>query len=255
VGALRRSTRSVGRFVAIVASTVTIVSSFALVGATHAVAAGADYDFLSDVNSTRQSHGLKPLTMVSDLHSVATNWSQHMASQGTISHNPNLQSQGGNWQEIGENVGVGPDENSIEQAFMNSSPHRANILNPDYTQVGIGTATGKDGRLYVTQDFRKPMGSSSSTSTSSGTTTHHSTTTHHRSTTTTTQSAPTKQYSAVAHPSTRRPAAAPVVRRPAPRAVPTLAARMATAAHAATGANDPVKQALAFIATMRAVAG
>ena len=250
-----RTTRSIGRFVAIAATAVTIGSSLALVGATHAVAGSSDYQFLSDVNSSRQSHGLRPLTMVSDLHSVATRWSQHMASQGTISHNPNLQSQGGDWQEIGENVGVGPSESSIEQAFMNSPAHRDNILNPDYTEIGIGTATGSDGRLYVTQDFRKPMHSSSSSS--SGSTSHTTSTTHHRSTTTTApkSSSTTKHYSSVAHPSTRRPAAVPVVKRPAPRAVPTLAARMAGAAQAASGANDPVKQAFAFIVTMRAVAG
>jgi hypothetical protein len=141
VGALHRTTARIGRVIAVAAATVTIGSSLALVGATHAVAGSSDYDFLSDVNSSRASHGLKPLAMVSDLHSLATNWSHHMASQGTISHNPNLTSQGGNWQEIGENVGVGPSESSIEQAFMNSPEHRANILNPDYTQIGIGTAT------------------------------------------------------------------------------------------------------------------
>src|SRR6185437_13895215 len=104
VGALHRTTARIGRVIAVAAATVTIGSSLALVGATHALAGSSDYTFLSDVNSSRASHGLKPLTMVSGLPSLATNWSQHMASQGTISHNPNLSSQGGNWQEIGENV-------------------------------------------------------------------------------------------------------------------------------------------------------
>ena len=31
--------------------------------------------------------------------------------------------------------------------------HRANILNPDFTDVGIGIVTGPDGRIYITQDF------------------------------------------------------------------------------------------------------
>ena len=230
----------------------TVGSGLALVGATHAVAGGSDYTFLSDVNSSRASHGLRALTMVSDLHSVATSWSQHMASQGTISHNPNLTSQGGNWQEIGENVGVGPSESSIEQAFMNSSEHRANILDPNYTQIGIGTATGHDGRLYVTEDFRKPMGSSSSSSTT--TTTHHSSPTH--TTTTHHSSSPTTHHSSSAtHSSgpsqTARPAARPAA---APRPTPTLAARLRSVAHHASG-TDPVQQALAFTATMRALSG
>src|SRR5204862_1717148 len=67
----------------------------------------------------------------------------------------------------GENVGVGPNVDSLEDAFMNSPEHRANILDSDYTEIGIGTAVGKDGRLYVTQDFRQPMHSSSSSGSSS----------------------------------------------------------------------------------------
>ena len=250
---MRRSATAVVRVVAVAAATVTIGSSIALVGATHALAASADYDFLSDVNSARASHGLKPLTMVSDLHSVATNWSQHMASQGNISHNPNLTSQGGNWQEIGENVGVGPDENSIEQAFMNSSAHRANILDASYTQVGIGTAVGKDGRLYVTQDFRKPMGSSSS----SGTTSHSSTTTHHSSTTTTHHHSTTTSHSSTTrHTSnvTQRATARPAARAAAPAPKPSLAAKLRTASQRASG-HDPVQQAMAFTDTMRAITG
>jgi hypothetical protein len=60
---------------------------------------------------------------------------------------------------VGENVGMGGSASSIHQAFMNSAPHRANILDHDFTQVGIGTAYDDKGVLYITQVFRKPMGS------------------------------------------------------------------------------------------------
>jgi uncharacterized protein YkwD len=248
---LHRTTTLIGRFVAVAAATVTVGSTMALVGTSHAVAGSSDYTFLSDVNSARASHGLKALSMVSDLHSVATNWSHHMASQGTISHNPNLTSQGGNWQEIGENVGVGPSESSIEQAFMNSPEHRANILNADYTQIGIGTATGSDGRLYVTQDFRKPMGGSSSSSSSSSS--HYSSSTHHSSSSVTTHhsTATTHRAARSSHSTAPRPAARPAA---APRPAPTLAARLRSVAHHANG-TDPVQQALAYTATMRALTG
>jgi uncharacterized protein YkwD len=246
----RSPIRAISRLTAVATATLTVGASLAFVGATHASAASADYQFLADVNNSRAQHGLNPLTMVSDLHSLATNWSQHMASGGcgggqSICHNPNLQSEGGNWQEIGENVGVGPDESSIENAFMNSPEHRANILNPDYTQVGIGTATGSDGRLYVTQDFREPMGSSS-TSSSSSSSSHHSS--HHTSSSYHSSTTP-QQWSGSTH---RAAARAP--RAAAPRPVPTLAARLRSVAHRPS-AVDPVQQALAFSATMRAVAG
>jgi hypothetical protein len=253
VGALHRKTNIVGRFVAVAAVTVTVGSTLALAGATHAAAASADYQFLSDVNSSRASHGLHALAMVGDLHSVATSWSQHMAGQENISHNPSLTSQGGNWQELGENVGVGPSESSIEAAFMNSPEHRANILDPNYTEIGIGTAIGKDGRLYVTEDFRKPMGGSSSSSSSShhsSSSTHHSSTTTHHSSSTAHHNSSTSHSSSTSHATPARPAARPA----APRPVPTLAARLRTVAQNAS-ASDPVQQALAFTTTMRALTG
>ncbi|MBP2635571.1 MAG: SCP-like extracellular, partial [Firmicutes bacterium] len=39
--------------------------------------------------------------------------------------------------------------------LMNSSGHRANILNSNYTTVGIGVALDSAGNVYVFQDFIK----------------------------------------------------------------------------------------------------
>jgi uncharacterized protein YkwD len=253
LSAHRTSAAIVRRAVGLAAATVTLGATLVLAGTTQASAGGSDYQFLADVNSARASHGLHALTMVSDLHSVATNWSHHMASGGCggsgICHNPNLTSQGGDWREIGENVGVGPSESAIENAFMNSPEHRANILNPNYTQVGIGTATGSDGRLYVTQDFRQPMHSSSSSSSSShhsSSSSHPSSSTHHSS------SSSSSSSSGTTHHSTSKPA----VRRAAPHPGPTLAARLRTVAtHAGASTADPVQQALNFTNTMRALTG
>jgi uncharacterized protein YkwD len=36
---------------------------------------------------------------------------------------------------------------------MNSPPHRANILDPAFTHVGIGCATDGTGTIWVTEDF------------------------------------------------------------------------------------------------------
>jgi hypothetical protein len=220
------------------------MGTLALVTGMSAARASSDESaFLSDINSSRASHGLRPLSMSSQLQSVARRWSQHMASGGcgggeSICHNPNLTSQVSGWQKIGENVGVGPDENSIENAFMNSSHHRANILDPDYTLVGVGTARGSDGRLYVTQDFEKPMGGSSSSGSTHKTTTHkattHKATTHHSS-----SSAPRRST---------RPA--PVFKPVAPRPVASPFATKLRSLNARAAAKDPVSQALAFHAAM-----
>ena len=69
------------------------------------------------------------------------------------------------WQVVAENVGVGGDWHSIEDAFMASPEHRENLLDPLFTQFGIGTAVSADGSLWVSQVFRAPSGATSSAST------------------------------------------------------------------------------------------
>jgi hypothetical protein len=116
--------------------------------------------FVSDTNAARSQHGLRSYVVSSDLTSIANRWAAHMAANRTLAHNPSATSEVCCWQAMGENVGVGGSVSQIQQAFMASSPHRANILSGTYTQVGIGTARGSDGQLYVDELFRLPSGAS-----------------------------------------------------------------------------------------------
>jgi len=73
-----------------------------------------------------------------------------------------------NWQYVGENVGYGPDALTVHVAFMNSPAHRANILDRDYTEVGVGAVVVGD-RVWVAEVFRRPMRvTTSSVTTTSG---------------------------------------------------------------------------------------
>lgn len=112
--------------------------------------------FVSSINAARAAAGLAPYAVAGDLAAVAQNWSAQMAAAGGISHNPNLTTQVSDWQEVGENVGEGPDEPAINSAFLNSPEHRANILDTGYTQVGVGVTVAGD-VVYVVEDFREPM--------------------------------------------------------------------------------------------------
>jgi hypothetical protein len=96
-----------------------------------------------------------------------------MAANGAISHDPNLPNEVSNWTELGDNVGRGPSASSIHDAFMNSSEHRAIILDPAFTQIGVGVVDAGD-RLYVTEIFVRRA-------TKRVTTVHHATTTRRRS--------------------------------------------------------------------------
>ena len=55
----------------------------------------------------------------------------------------------------GENVAYGyrSGVSVVNDGWMNSDGHRANILNPSFTLIGIGARLGHDGRWYVSQVF------------------------------------------------------------------------------------------------------
>jgi hypothetical protein len=110
--------------------------------------------FYSATNRERSKVGRPRLALKSDLTSIARRHSRRMAADGTIYHNNNLGNEvSGNWWAAGENVGMGPDCQSIQDAFMGSPGHRSNIIDRDYNQVGIGVAYDDEGTVYVTVDF------------------------------------------------------------------------------------------------------
>ncbi len=117
----------------------------------------AEADFLSRLNGERSEAHLAGYAVRDDLTAVARRQAERMAARGEIYHNPNIRSEVANWQAVGENVGRGPDIDSVHYALMNSPGHRANILDHDYTEVGMGTAETADGYVYVAQVFRQPL--------------------------------------------------------------------------------------------------
>ena len=143
---LCRSTTLVAVAVATVSGGLGISSSYASNGSS----------YLGTLNSERASRGLSPLHLNADLTSVAHAWAERMAETRVLRHNPALQSQVDNWQVLGENVGDGPTLKDLADAFWASAEHRANILEPRYTQVGIA-AVRSDRRLWIAVVFRDPM--------------------------------------------------------------------------------------------------
>ena len=112
--------------------------------------------FVDDTNTARQHHDRRAYDVRDHLTKVAQRWAEWMADHRTLRHNPYLGTEVHNWSELGENVGVGPGEDAIQRAFMDSTAHRDNILSRTFRQCGIGTARGSDGKLYVDEVFRKP---------------------------------------------------------------------------------------------------
>ena len=88
---------------------------------------------------------------------IANGWAVQLAASGALQHNPNLVDQINSqvtpdWTRIGENVGFGPSIPALENTFMNSPPHKANILG-QFNRVGIGAARDGNGTLWVVVDF------------------------------------------------------------------------------------------------------
>lgn len=110
-------------------------------------------------NAARAAHGLAPLGVHSGLTEVATNWSATQAAQNRMFHNPDVRDQiPGQWRHFGENVlqnyAHATPQQLVDQ-WMNSPGHRANLLNPGHTSMGVGAAVAGDGKLYATQVFAR----------------------------------------------------------------------------------------------------
>lgn len=120
--------------------------------------AGSDAQFVADTNAARSANGLAGYAVAADLASLAARRAAEMAANHAIYHDSTLGSDVCCWVDLGENVGRGPSVSAVQQAFMDSPEHRANILSGQYTQIGVGTARGSDGALYVDELFRRPSG-------------------------------------------------------------------------------------------------
>lgn len=112
------------------------------------------------VNDVRKANGLKPLLQDWQLSRVARYKSQDMRDLGYFSHtSPTygspfnmMKSFGISYKTAGENIAKGyATPKAVVDAWMNSPGHRANILNPSYTHIGVGfVASGN----YWTQMFK-----------------------------------------------------------------------------------------------------
>jgi uncharacterized protein YkwD len=110
--------------------------------------------FISRINGLRASKGLRQLQISGDLVGVARRWTERMVQAGQISHNPNLASEvPGAWTKLGENVGVGNDVDGLMQAFINSPAHYRNLVDPEWTHLGVGVTLLADGRMFTTHNF------------------------------------------------------------------------------------------------------
>jgi hypothetical protein len=117
---------------------------------------------VAKMNAARTAAGLRAYVVRSDLNAVAQAQAARMAASHTLYHNPSLTTAVKNWQWVGENVGYAPDALTLHAAFMASPGHRANVLDRDFTEVGVGYAWS-GGTLWASEVFRKPLHATTTT--------------------------------------------------------------------------------------------
>jgi hypothetical protein len=119
---------------------------------------GADEATLAArASAERTARRLTGLRVAADLTAVARRHAQDMAASGRLGHSGNLGGEVGGWRKLAENVGTGASADEVHASFMASATHRANILDPAFSEVGVGVAW-RDGRIWVAEVFRAPAG-------------------------------------------------------------------------------------------------
>lgn len=104
---------------------------------------------LADTNASRAANGVAGLSLNQKLDAAAQANADDMAARNYWSHNTPegnppwiwVSAQGYAYQKLGQNLATGfSDEQSTIDGWMNSPPHRENLLDPSFTEVGFGFA-------------------------------------------------------------------------------------------------------------------
>lgn len=117
------------------------------------------------VNKERQKAGVPDLTLSDKLTQIAYTKAKDMADKNYFSHeSPTygspfdmLKQFGVSYSYAGENIAAGQKSaEEVMNSWMNSSGHKANILNKNYTQLGVGFYRGGQYGTEWVQLFIKP---------------------------------------------------------------------------------------------------
>jgi uncharacterized protein YkwD len=143
---------------------IVILVLFTAVAAEAAGLTRAEARLLRDLNSVRAAHGLSPLRFDPHLQRAARAHTRYMLATGIFQHGAfgaRLVSFEVTGSLVGENLawgtGVEGTAGGVLRAWLASPEHRANLLRPGFTRIGIGDLVGgffgRDGAHVVTADF------------------------------------------------------------------------------------------------------
>jgi len=122
--------------------------------------AAAEQQLFRMINRDRAQAGLPELQWNEWLAQAARQHAEGMASRDQLSHQfpgePGMRDRIAatplRFNASGENVASGPTVSGINEEWMHSAGHRANILDPKYNAIGVAVARGIAG-FYAVTDF------------------------------------------------------------------------------------------------------
>jgi uncharacterized protein YkwD len=128
---------------------------------------GFESQVIALINNERANVGVGSLSGQGQLGSAARSRSKDMACNGFFSHtgsdgsspSARISREGYGWSAVAENIAAGyGDPASVVAGWMGSQGHKDNILNPNYTEIGIGYVyvSGSPYGTYWTADFARP---------------------------------------------------------------------------------------------------
>ena len=132
--------------------------------ATAAPMSSGERSVLAEMNRVRAQHGLAPLRFDRTLQRAARSHTRTMVSRNVFAHGDfasRMRQFGVRGRYLAENLAWGSGSAStpraLVQMWLNSPPHRRNLLRPGFRRVGVGammaTFSGASGARVVTADF------------------------------------------------------------------------------------------------------
>lgn len=109
--------------------------------------AAIEANVVSYTNQERARYGLPPLTVDKNLMETAREHASWMTRTRNMVHTS---------RPVAENIAMGqPHSSDVVRAWMNSSGHRANILNAGHGRIGVAAFRTEGGTIFWCQQFRR----------------------------------------------------------------------------------------------------
>jgi uncharacterized protein YkwD len=107
----------------------------------------AELQLVERTNAERARHGLPPLVLDHSLLQSARHHAAWMTRNRVLRHTS---------RPVAENIAMGQSSSTeAVQDWMRSPGHRANILNPNHTRIGVAGYRASNGTVYWCQQFTR----------------------------------------------------------------------------------------------------